>query len=99
MDSPLRAVWLLVLISNEGGAETEQCQTMITFLPGFTLNADVDNSREASSNSICSLAQVISFTRLLDIFQNQRSVNHFHIGLNLSVQVSVILWFVSWHVL
>ena len=62
----------------------------------ITLNADVNNSREASSNSIGSLAQVISFTRLLDIFQNQRSVNHFHIGLNLSVQVSVILWFVSW---
>ena len=61
----------------------------------ITLNADVNNSGESSSNSIGRLAQIVSFTRLLHILQNQRPVNDFHIGLNLSVQVFVILGFVS----
>ena len=64
--------------------------------PGrITLNADVNNSGESSSDSIGRLAEIISFTGLLDILQNQRPVYDFHVGLNLRVQVSVILWFVS----
>ena len=59
------------------------------------MNADINDSRETSSNSVGSFAQVIAFTRLLDILQHQGSVDHFHVGLNLSVQVSVVLGFVS----
>ena len=62
---------------------------------GLTLNADVNHSRESPANSIGRLAQIVAFTRLLDVLQHQGSVNHFHVGLNLSVQVSVILGFVS----
>ena len=59
------------------------------------MNADINDSRETSSNSVGSFAQVIALTRLLDILQHQGPVDHFHVGLNLGVQVSVVLGFVS----
>ena len=60
-----------------------------------TLNTNIDNSRETSSNSICSFAKIVSFTGLLNIFQNKSSINNFNIGLNLCVKISVIFWLVS----
>ena len=72
VDSPLRAVWLLVLISNAGGAVKGMvtiCHLLKTkcyVLP--TLNTNVDDSREASSNSIGRFAEIVTLTGFLDIF-------------------------------
>ena len=60
-----------------------------------TLNADINNCGESSTNAIRSFAQIVSLTRFLDILQDKGTVNDFHIGLNLRVQVFVILRFVS----
>ena len=59
------------------------------------MNANVDDSRESSSDSICSFAEIVTLTRLLDIFQHQSSVDHLDIGMDRSVQVSVVLRLVS----
>ena len=60
-----------------------------------TLNANVDDSRESSSDSIGSFAEIVTLTRLLDIFQHQSSVDHLDIGMDRGVQVSVVLRLVS----
>ena len=59
------------------------------------MNADVDNSRESSSDSIGSFAEIVTLTGLLDIFQHQSSVDHLDIGMDRGVQVSVVLRLVS----
>ena len=98
VDSPLRAVWLRVLISNAGGAESGfkililKCSIMLVSL---TLNTDVDDSREASSDAICCLAQIVTLTSLLDIFQHQSPINDLDIGLDLGVELSVVLRLIS----
>ena len=64
-------------------------------LVSLTLNTDVDDSREASSNAIGRLAEVVTFTGLLDILQHKSSVNDLDIGLDLGVELSVVLRLVS----
>ena len=64
--------------------------------PRLTLNTDVNNGGQSTSNSVGSFAQIISFAGLLDILQHQGPVYDFHIGLDLRVQIFVVLRFVSW---
>ena len=55
------------------------------------MNTDVDNGGEASSDSICRLAQIVALAGFLDVFEHQSSVNDLDIGLDLGVQLSVVL--------
>ena len=55
------------------------------------MNTDVDHGGEASSDSICRLAQIVALAGLLDVFEHQSSVNDLDIGLDLGVQLSVVL--------
>ena len=64
-------------------------------LVSLTLNTDVDDSREASSDAIGRLAEIVTFTGLLDILQHKSSVNNLDIGLDLGVELSVVLRLVS----
>ena len=61
----------------------------------ITLNTNVDDCRETSSNTICSLTKIVSFTGFLDIFKYKSPINNLDIGLNLSVKIFVVLRLVS----
>ena len=61
----------------------------------YTLHTDVDDSREATTDAISRLAEVVTLILLLDVLHHQRSVDHFHIGLDIGVEVLIIFWFVS----
>ena len=98
VDSPLRAVWLLVLISNAGGAEkgmVTNCYSLKLKCFVLTLNTDVDDGGEPSSDSIGRFAEIVALTGFLNIFEHQSSINNLDIGLDLGVELSVVLRLVS----
>ena len=57
-----------------------------------TLDADVNDGREAASDPVGGLAEVIAFAGLFDVLQNQSSVDNFYIGVNLSVKITIVGW-------
>lgn len=62
----------------------------------LTLDAHVDDSRQARANAIVGLAQVIAFVGLLDVYNLQRAViRHPHVGVTHS-KVAVVAGCGSW---
>ena len=59
------------------------------------MNTNVDDGRETSSNSVGCLAEIVTLTGFLDILEYEGSVNNLDIGLDLGVELSVILRLVS----
>lgn len=61
----------------------------------LTLNTDVDDGGEPSSDSIGRFAEIVALTGFLNIFEHQSSINNLDIGLDLGVELSVVLRLVS----
>ena len=61
----------------------------------YTLYTDVDDSREATTDAIGRLAEVVTLVLLLDVLHHQRSVDHFDVGLDVGVEVLIIFRLVS----
>ena len=68
---------------------------MVFQYSALTLNTDVNDCGEASSDSICCLTEIITLTGFLDIFQHQSPVNNLDIGLDLCIELPLVLWLVS----
>ena len=62
----------------------------------YTLYTDVDDSREATTDAIGRLAEVVTLVLLLDVLHDQGSVNNLHVGLHICVKILVVFGFASW---
>jgi hypothetical protein len=80
--SPRRAVWFLNLISNCGGANAikqtfyfkKNRRSLYNIDDKNTLNADENDCRETGADAIGCLTKVVTFARLLNVANRQRSV-------------------------